>query len=334
MQKNRKIGFFVKLIVSLCLIAWIIAKVNIDDTLRIIYSVKIVYLVLGCIWIVLDRFLMSYRWNILLAAKNIFIPFLQIVKICFIGAFSGNFLPSSIAPDAVRVYFASKYSSNTTDIVSSVFIDRILGLVSLAVIALFSILFIFLDRGEIHRKALWVVLAMLFLVAVFLFSEKALNIIPLDKFRNFLSRWGGWVAYQSFEKFYISCNEYKKNLTDVWLVLFLSFIVQGLSIVAIYVLAQSVNVDISLLNLFVFVPLMNLLIMVPVSIGGIGVQEGAFLYYFSQIGISTQAALSVALLFRAVTIAGSLPGGVFYAIEGTGNTRSPSPNRNEGVTRR
>jgi len=262
---------------------------------------------------------MSYRWNILLTAKNISIPFLQIVKIYFIGTFSGNFLPSSIAPDAVRAYFASKYSSNTTDIVSSVVIDRILGLVSLAVIALFSILFIFLDRGEIHRKALWVVLATLFLVVVVLFSERALSIIPLDKFRNFLSRWREGVAYQSFEKFYISCNEYKKNLTDVWLVLVLSFIVQGLSILAIYVLAQSVNVDISLWNLFIFVPLMNILIMVPVSIGGIGVQEGAFIYFFSQIGISTQAALSVALLFRAVTVAGSLPGGVFYVIEGSGS---------------
>lgn len=332
MLNNKKIWLFVKLIISLCLIAWIIGKVNIDETLSILYSVKIVYLVLGCIWIILDRFLMSYRWNILLAAKNISIPFLQIVKIYFVGTFSGNFLPSSIAPDAVRAYFASKYSSNTTDIVSSVFIDRILGLVSLAVIALFSILFIFLDRGEIQQKALWVVLATLFLVAVFLFSEKALSIVPLDKFRNFLSGWRGGGTYRSFEKFYISCNEYKKNMTDVLLVLVLSFIVQGLSILAIYVLSQSVNVDISLLNLFVFVPLMNILIMVPVSIGGIGVQEGAFIYFFSQVGISTQAALSVALLFRAVTVAGSLPGGVFYAVEGTGNARSPSPNRKEGMT--
>jgi len=331
---NKKIWFFVKLIISLCLIAWIIGKINIDETLRILYSVKIPYLILGFIWLLLDRFLMSYRWNILLTAKNIYIPFLQIVRIYFVGTFSGNFLPSSIAPDAVRAYLASKYSSNTSDIVSSVFIDRILGLISLAVIALFSILFIFLDRGEIQQKALWVVLATLFLVVIFIFSEKALSIIPLDKFKNFLSRWRGGGAYQIFEKFYISCNGYKKNIKDVLLVLFLSFIVQGLSILAIYVLAQSVNIDISLLNLFVFVPLMNILIMVPVSIGGIGVQEGAFIYYFSQIGISTQAALSVALLFRAVTVAGSLPGGVFYVAEGIGNARSPSQNRNQGVTPR
>ena len=42
LQKNKKIWLFVKLTVSLCLIAWIIGKVNIDETLRILYSVKIV----------------------------------------------------------------------------------------------------------------------------------------------------------------------------------------------------------------------------------------------------------------------------------------------------
>jgi uncharacterized protein (TIRG00374 family) len=173
-----------------------------------------------------------------------------------------------------------------------------------------------------------VVLATLFLVTVFIFSEKVLSVIPLEKIRKILLRLKGGMAYQSFEKFYISCNEYKKNIKDVLLVLFLSFIVQGLSILAIYVLAHSVNVDISLLDLFIFVPLMSVLIMIPVSIGGIGIQEGAFIYFFSQIGISTNAALTVALLFRALTVAGSLPGGVFYVLEGTSNARSPSVTRN------
>ena len=136
---------------------------------------------MGCIWIVLDRFLMSYRWNILLAAKNISIPFLQIVKICFVGAFSGNFLPSSIAPDAVRVYFASKYSSNTTDIVSSVFIDRIWVLFLLRSSLSFRFCLFFLTEGRYSGRHFGVVLATLFLVAVSPLSERALSIIPLEK---------------------------------------------------------------------------------------------------------------------------------------------------------
>lgn len=317
MNNKKKAYFLAKLLISACLIAWIVKKVNIDETLHILSSVKIPFLMVGVFWLLLDRVLMSYRWNILLVAKNIHIPFLQIMKIYFVGAFSGNFLPSSIAPDAVRAYFASKYNSNASDIVSSVFVDRLLGLISLAAIALFSILFIYFDRGEINQKTLLVVLAIFILIVILLSSERALNLIPIVKLRNFFSiSKEGWI-WKSFEKFYISCKEYKNNKKEILFVLLLSFIVQGLSIFAVYVLSLSVNVEISIMDLFIFVPLINILIMIPVSIGGIGIQEGAFIYYFSQIGISTQAALTVALLFRALTVAGSLPGGVFYVLEGT-----------------
>jgi hypothetical protein len=63
------------------------------------------------------------------------------------------------------------------------------------------------------------------------------------------------------------------------------------------------------------VPLINILIMLPVSIGGIGLQEGAFIYFFSRVGITAQEALTVALLFRGITILVSLPGGILYITE-------------------
>jgi hypothetical protein len=260
---------------------------------------------------------MSYRWNILLTAKQITIPFYQIVKIYFLGTFSGNFLPSSIAPDVVKVYFASKYNPKTSEILSSVIVDRVLGLFSLSAIALFSIGFIFFDSGEINRKSLWVILSILFIISFLFYSDRMFEKIQFGKLSRFLSISEGNVIWKSLEKLYISCNNYKKNKEAINRALLLSFFIQALSILTIYVLSYSISLQVSLIHFFVFVPLINVLIMLPVSIGGIGVQEGAFIYFFSQVGVTSDGALTVALLFRALTIAVSIPGGILYIIDDT-----------------
>lgn len=317
MVYKNKIYSLIKISISFCLILWIIKKVDYQEIMKIISSVKIHFFLLGFLWLILDRILMSYRWDILLMAKQVDIPFYHIVKIYFLGTFSGNFLPSSIAPDVVKVYFASKYNAKTSEILSSVIVDRVLGLFSLSVIALFSIGFIFFDSGEINRKSLIVIIAILFVISLLIYSDTILKKIRFVKTSHVLQVFKDNIIWKSLEKIYNSCNEYKKNYGAMKSALLVSFINHALGILAIYVLSYSVGIQVSLLYYFVFVPLINVLIMLPVSVGGIGVQEGAFIYFFSQVGVTSDEALTVALLFRALTIAVSIPGGILYIIEDT-----------------
>lgn len=315
MSFRKKALLVFKVILSACLIIWIINKVNYHEFINILSTAKIPFILIGILWLLMDRIFMSYRWNILLLAKNIKIPFFQIVKIYFLASFSGNFLPSSVAPDAVRTYYASRYHPNISDILSSVLIDRVLGMFSLAVIAIFSLLFIFLDRGEINIKSFMAILAILIFIAILIYSDKIFRKLSMDKIKDYLSISKDNILLRNIENVYYSCNEYKYKYVVIIKALLVSFFIQILSIVVVYVISLSVHVTISIIPLFVFVPLINILIMLPVSIGGIGLQEGAFIYFFSKMGISAQEALTVALLFRGITILVSIPGGVFYITE-------------------
>lgn len=312
---RKKAFLFFKILLSSLLIVWIIKKVDYHEFINILSKANIPFLLIGVSWLVLDRFFMSYRWNILLVAKNIKIPFSQIVKIYFLGSFSGNFLPSSVAPDAVRTYYASRYHSGISDIVSSVLVDRILGVFSMTVIAIFSLFFIFLGGGEINIKSFMAMLSILILIVILIYSEKIIKITSIDKIMKYLSLSKDNILIKNLENVYHSCNEYKNNYSVIMKALIVSFFIQILSILVIYVISLSVHVDISIIPLFLFVPLINILIMLPVSIGGIGLQEGAFIYFFSQMGVTAQEALTVALLFRGITILVSLPGGILYIME-------------------
>jgi hypothetical protein len=56
--------------------------------------------------------------------------------------------------------------------------------------------------------------------------------------------------------------------------------------------------------------------MLPVSMSGLGVREGAYVYLFAQAGVSTAQALAMSLLIYALRVAAGLVGGVLYALQG------------------
>ena len=66
------------------------------------------------------------------------------------------------------------------------------------------------------------------------------------------------------------------------------------------------------LPFFVAVPLMLLLFMIPISIGGIGLQEWAYFFVLSMVGVPAAVGLSLGLIFRARTIGFGLLGGIIY----------------------
>jgi len=81
-------------------------------------------------------------------------------------------------------------------------------------------------------------------------------------------------------------------------------------------ISHSFNVKVSLAHLFIVVPLVNVLVLVPISLGGLGIQEGAYTYFLMKMGLSMQEGFAIALILRVLITLACLPGGLFYALEG------------------
>jgi uncharacterized protein (TIRG00374 family) len=317
MNKNR-LFFFLRFFISFFIIVFIISKVDFNKVIDLLPKIKLHFILIGLLWLLLDRVVMSYRWAILLRTKEIKIPLFNITKIYFLSSFWGTFLPSSVAPDVIKVYVASKHNSNTSDVVSSVVVDRIIGLFSLSLVAFLSLLVVLYYRRmqeysmQGYSSVFLVVLIILFLTTLLPFFDR----LPLKKVKSRFHFLQEGILWKFLAKFYNSCKEYKTNKTAIFKVFSVSLINHILAISMIYVLSLSLGLQISVLYLFIFIPLINFLIMIPISIGGLGIQEGAYVYFLSQIGMSVQEALTIALVFRVLMIIASLPGGVVYISEG------------------
>ena len=110
MINKKKLFFLLRLSVSALLIFFIVLKVDFQKVLELVPSIKLGYVLIALLWLLLDRLVMSYRWAILLKAKDIKISLFEIVKIYFLSSFWSTFLPSSVAPDIIKVYVASKHA--------------------------------------------------------------------------------------------------------------------------------------------------------------------------------------------------------------------------------
>ncbi len=77
--------------------------------------------------------------------------------------------------------------------------------------------------------------------------------------------------------------------------------------------------------IFLFNPLIALVLMVPVSIGGLGINQTAYPFFYGLAGVPSDHALAVSLLMQVVIILGSLPGGLFW-LQGRKRAGSPFPN--------
>lgn len=309
----RKTHLWVRLAVSVLLLGFILYRVDYAGLTELLPTLSPLLFVAGIGLLLTDRVIMSYRWHILVKAKGFTIPFLDIVRMYFVSAFLGLFMPSSVAPDFIRVYLATKYRFPLSDALSSVFLDRFIGFLTLAAIAFCSAIAVLLFSQTVHISS-WLVFFTLAPILVSLLLILTLqHDIPSIQHSSSSNRWitKVWTVLSDFR---VSITTYKRHINSLITVSIWCIINHIIQILTTYTIAMALDIHTSFLYLCVIVPLVSFLTMVPISLAGLGIQEGAFIYFFSQMGVSSQGAFAIAVLIRIVMTLGCIPGGIFYLL--------------------
>ncbi len=262
----------------------------------------------------LDRFLMSYKWNFLLRSQGINLPWFFSLRIYMIGNFLANFLPTGVTSDFYRVYRVSSREGATSKVTASVLIERVLGLISLATLALFSLLMVVAWRkyGFLWAFIGWVTLFLLVSLLGFFLS---IRLQPREWVSRFLPRYNGAMIFQKLLGLHDSYAEYRGQGQILWVFLCLSFLEQVLLVVRVYLSVLTLNIPIDPVYIFGISPTCHMLAYLPVLISPVGVTEGLYVFFFSKVGISATQTMSFAFLLRVTALLVLMVGGVFYLLE-------------------
>jgi glycosyltransferase 2 family protein len=260
----------------------------------------------------LGQTISALKWWILLGPVGLSTPYARLLGFYFTGMFFNLFLPTIVGGDAVKAVLLARDTGAPARATMSVFMERNTGLCALLLIALVAAyLAPPVTLYGISLVALaWLLAAGYVAANIVLFSPHAYRIADRLIARSPLKGMRARAA-----SLYEAAAPYTRTIGTLIASMFLSIIFQFVVIGVVFLSARALSLSIPFTAAAVFVPLVSLAGMVPVSVNGLGVREALYILLFGRIGIPAELAVSLALLYFGTTVVASLPGGLVYALQ-------------------
>jgi len=260
-------------------------------------------IVAACAGIVLS----AWRWQQVLRLFDKHVPLTTLTRHYFAGQFVSNVMPSTVGGDVVRVARVAKNVDSTTVGFGSVVLERLSGMIALPLLVVVGFA---LRPSLIHVEHAW--------LALFTASATLSVLVMIVIAAGHPSLAGRFADNQNWTKFigavFLGVDRARRDPGQATVVLATAIVYQ-LSIVGAYaVIFKALDVDVPIAAAFAFVPAVSMLQVIPISFGGLGVREGALVWFRYGLGISGSAAATAGLLWYASLFVVSLVGAPMFAI--------------------
>jgi uncharacterized protein (TIRG00374 family) len=306
------VGQIAKTVITLSLLAWLFLQLDQPAIFSLLGSLDWSHLGLAFVFAFLLTAAMAWRWQVLLRVIQIRVPFREICRISLITNFLADILPSNLGGDVMKVYYVGKLVRQPAAIISSILIDRYLGVLALVIVPLASVPAGWpSNRLGLALGALYIgILALLLLAA-------AVSPILL-KFRTSASRAHSHDRWRGlFRSLRGSFELYARQKWTLVGVLAIGAASQILHTAIYYSLGLSLGEERKFIDFLYLIPAVTLATLLPLSIGGLGVREWTFVSLFTEAGMSMQTAVSISVLNLFLKVATGPIGAILYWAEGS-----------------
>lgn len=290
-----------KLVFSGILIYFAFRKVDVPNLLGQLVGIKIWFLVVNILMGISFIFLISYRWSLLLIKKPRFKDVLNFTKSSLMASFYGLFLPTSAGSDVVKwIIIDKKYPEiSKTKLLGSVFLDRFVGLSTYMFVGL---IFIFIAKSKgilIPDMIFYVIVGLVavclaFYIFIYFFDVNK-TIFKKKIFRRFVSM-GELVNRQ--------------NLGQLVKGMLISIFSEFGWVLQIWFISWYFGANLSAFSILVYIPIISLILLLPISIAGFGAREQLYLFFFLKVGGITEGILLTSTFGGILGVINSLIGGL------------------------
>ena len=296
-----------KFLVSGVILFALFKSIGTEDLYRTAASVNPLSVIFVALLFGTVQAISAYRWQAILA-KDVNIGYMRLLSIYFIGMFFNNFMPTMVGGDIIKGYYLYKDTGRGDISLASIFMDRYSGLTALIVMTAIALV---LGWSLIEGTGLHSFLVLL--IAGYTGVSLILWVEYLHRWAmRVLARIHFYGINRKIEEVYLMLMSYRSHRGILVRILICSAIVQPGVIIAYYVLSKGLGMTVPLGYFFLFIPLATVVSMLPVSLAGLGIREGAFVFLFAKAGASKEEALTLSLMLFAIMAAVSLIGGVEY----------------------
>lgn len=276
--ENRRGVRLVGAAISIGLLGIVVSRQDWRELLRLAASIPIWVFVAGGALLVVRLGVHGMRWRVLLRAQGIDLGVSETLRLQWAGFYAGNFLPTSVGGDVVRLYGVLPASPGKVVAAASIVVDRALGVIGMLFVLPFSLPLL---NSMFYGTAVGLALGASDL------RDRVRG--GFARFKQALALWGS------------QPRSLLLALSASWVGIF-SFLVM------IWLFATALEMPVNFVDVAGASALTYYVALIPFSINSYGIRELGVVFFYTQLGASSEQALALALLTRVLLLIVSLPG--------------------------
>lgn len=320
MNTKALLAITIRVIISGLLLGLLFSQSDFGNILQLVVLLNVPLFIVCLFFMLLINIIAAYRWHIFVRAYNPGVSLVRLFSFYLVGLFFNNFLPTAVGGDVVRSYDLYKYSGYGKVAVVSVFMERLAGMSAQVLVAYMAVLIGYSYLRE--PLILWLVLGVT--LAYILFLMVLVNHRMIALLLGLLARLHLTKAQHVLSEMYTLFLHYRSSRQALVQATALSLLIVGVSILTFYLLSIALHLPMPIGYFALFLPIMTIVSMLPISLGGLGVREGIGVFLFSRAGMAPSDAFGLSLGWSSLLILISLLGGVIFSFRGGKRHKLPS----------
>ncbi len=297
---------FFKYIVSLSLLVFLLAHLDFIILLEKAGSISVSLLFISLALILCQIFFLNIRWHILLNIGAHNIPF-KISGLINIAGYLANILfITSVGGIIVKSGLAVRHGLSLTQAAFATLLDRLMTLGALIVLSALGLPF--LQNSIDHKLLFMLTLTVTGVIAVVFLSFAILHSGLLKSYI---------LSSRKRSRLVVTLNNYMKNYGSMMKAWSCSIVAQVCFVLCVYTLSLGIEYpgqNEHTLEFLALVPILALISSLPISFGGWGVREGAFIYGLAFIGFPMESAFLLSIQVGLITLVAPFLFGLYYLL--------------------
>ncbi|HPS55761.1 MAG TPA: lysylphosphatidylglycerol synthase transmembrane domain-containing protein [Sedimentisphaerales bacterium] len=325
-RKSKYISYVLRFAVAAVAIWWAFRGEDMGKFKEVLFSMNLWFFGAALGLYFLSQLIFVFRWYILLYVQGIRIGYWAAVRLHFLGLFYNNCLPSSVGGDFLRAWYVTKHTDKKLEAFLSVFVDRVVGLMGIFLMAIVCLLFVpaearsgmfdfsgandaTVEQSGFGLKEILLVILVIcvFFAALFSLTRKGRNLAG----RLFVLIESKGLS--ALKKGHSAIMIYWGKKLALTASLILTFVCQGIFIFGVWLIGREIGIEADAKYYYIFFPISWLLGTLPISVGGAGIMELWLKRTFISVcGVESGKALVLAFSQRILWLLGSLPGAIIH----------------------
>lgn len=292
MNRIKYFSKYIKYLISLGLLAYLLTLMNMAMLWDGVLQSNKIYLACSVFFILGQIFFLNLRWHAFLNAGRKSVPFTTSTLINLAGYFANILFIAAVGGIIAKSALSIRYGVSVIHSLFATFLDRFMTLFALIILSAVGLFFL---KGIIDHKIIFMLSLTIFFIIICIVMIA--GVLSSGVLKDYI------LSNRKRSRVIATMRSFLENYPLMAKTTVYSLFAQVCFIVAVFILSLGYSeIKIPYMQFLAIVPILALISSLPISFGGWGVREGAFIYGLSLLGFSSESAFLLSVQVGLVTL--------------------------------